>query len=402
MSAPRIGLSLSGGGVRALAFHLGCLRALHEMDILARVEMISTVSGGSVIGGLYAARVEPFAAFENRVRHHLARGFLRPALSKALSTSLGWHLLGTGTSRAGQQIARVVAAATFGALDRMFIDPSHAHLRRRREPLPKSISMTTLLQAVFEDDLFDGLRISDLPDGRPPLVVNATELRTRSAFRFSKAHSGCYRFGHLATNDPTLGYAVAASAAYPLWLSPLDLHAKFEHRGVITPERVVLTDGGVYDNLGLGPFWPGRDPKISLPFPKVDTIIACRAGYGLTRQDPGFGPYGRVSASYDCTARRAENSSVKRLHELRDAGAIRGFAMPFLDQNDAQLSCSPQDLVPRGDVQDYPTDFSAMPGPWIDRLVLRGEQQTRALIAQYLPELVAPRASIQSADDGLA
>ncbi|CTQ34813.1 patatin-like phospholipase family protein [Jannaschia rubra] len=397
MGAPRIGLSLSGGGARAMAFHLGCLRALEEMGTLGRVKVISTVSGGSVIGALYAARVEPFEVFENRVRHHLARGFVRPALGKAISTQLGWRLLGSGTSRAARRIVRLITDGMFGAVDRAFADPSVARLACKREPLPKSISATTLLQRVFEDDLFDGLRVSDLPAERPLLIVNATELRTRSAFRFSKVHSGSYRFGRLAKNDSPLGYAVAASAAYPLSLSPLDLHTRFEHRGLITSERVVLTDGGVYDNLGLGPLWPDRDPKISLPFPEIDTIIACRAGYGLTREDPGFGPYGRMRASYDCTARRAENASVKRLYDLRDAGAIHGFAMPFLDQNDAELAHPPPNLVPRGDVQDYPTDFSAMPKPWIDRLIRRGEQQTRAVIAQYLPELVAPHALAQAA-----
>ena len=82
---PKIGLALSGGGARAMAFHLGCLRALHELGILQRVSILSTVSGGSVIGALYAATQEPFASFETRVRAALARGlavrqFARPSL----------------------------------------------------------------------------------------------------------------------------------------------------------------------------------------------------------------------------------------------------------------------------------------------------------------------------------
>ena len=42
----RVGLTLSGGGSRAIAFHLGCLRALHDLGILPQVQVISTVSGG--------------------------------------------------------------------------------------------------------------------------------------------------------------------------------------------------------------------------------------------------------------------------------------------------------------------------------------------------------------------
>ncbi|MEJ0061498.1 MAG: patatin-like phospholipase family protein [Terricaulis sp.] len=52
----RLGLALSGGGSRAIAFHLGCLRALNEIGILSRIDVISSVSGGSVLAGIYCAR----------------------------------------------------------------------------------------------------------------------------------------------------------------------------------------------------------------------------------------------------------------------------------------------------------------------------------------------------------
>ena len=44
---------------------------------------------------------------------------------------------------------------------------------------------------------------------------------------------------------------------------------------------------------------------------------------------------------------------------------------------------SNSNLVTAEDVADYPTDFSAMPEEWIDRLSKRGEQVTRALVKQY-------------------
>jgi NTE family protein len=45
--APKIGLARSGGGSRAIAFHLGCLRALHRLGLLARLAVISTVSAAA-------------------------------------------------------------------------------------------------------------------------------------------------------------------------------------------------------------------------------------------------------------------------------------------------------------------------------------------------------------------
>ncbi len=69
-----IGLALSGGGSRAIAFHLGCLRALHDLGILAQVKVLSTVSGGSVIGALYASTDAPFPEFEAKRARRCSRG----------------------------------------------------------------------------------------------------------------------------------------------------------------------------------------------------------------------------------------------------------------------------------------------------------------------------------------
>ncbi|MEM1054746.1 MAG: patatin-like phospholipase family protein [Bacteroidota bacterium] len=49
----KVGLALAGGGFRASFFHLGVYRRLAELDVLRRVEVLSTVSGGSIIGALY-------------------------------------------------------------------------------------------------------------------------------------------------------------------------------------------------------------------------------------------------------------------------------------------------------------------------------------------------------------
>ena len=78
-----IGLALSGGGSRAIAFHLGCLRELNASGILTRVKVVSTVSGGSVIGALYAANDGPFPDFEQEVNRVLRRGLVRPAIRSA-------------------------------------------------------------------------------------------------------------------------------------------------------------------------------------------------------------------------------------------------------------------------------------------------------------------------------
>lgn len=51
----RIGLALSGGGIRSATFNLGVLQKLHELKILDRFDYLSTVSGGGYIGGFWSA-----------------------------------------------------------------------------------------------------------------------------------------------------------------------------------------------------------------------------------------------------------------------------------------------------------------------------------------------------------
>ena len=47
-----VGLCLSGGGYRAMLFHLGALRRLNEAGKLATLTRVSSVSGGSITAGV--------------------------------------------------------------------------------------------------------------------------------------------------------------------------------------------------------------------------------------------------------------------------------------------------------------------------------------------------------------
>jgi NTE family protein len=288
MKKPVIGLSLSGGGSRAIAFHLGCLSALHNLGILDKVRVISTVSGGSVIGALYAATDEPFPVFEAKVRSLLVRGFVRPALRKVFTTTEGLRAIYCAALLGAINFA-ILVIATGPRLFARLLPPTarkNWSLEKLRAPLPRFASRTTILRRVFDEDVFHGQKLREMPATRPLLIVNAADLRTGSAFYFSREKSGSWRLGEVAGSQTTLAHAVMASAAYPLLLPALDERLAFNKPdGSRREEHVTLTDGGAYDNLGLAPLWPDRDSSISLNVSGVDTIICCRAGYGL-RFDP--------------------------------------------------------------------------------------------------------------------
>jgi NTE family protein len=115
----------------------------------------------------------------------------------------------------------------------------------------------------YSRHLFSTSSLQDLPD-RPRFVINATNLQSGVLWRFSKPYMRDYRVGEVKAPTVKLAAAVAASSAFPPVLSPLKL--QLDHR-VFTPDsgidlqmepyttHVELTDGGVYDNLGLESVW---------------------------------------------------------------------------------------------------------------------------------------------------
>ena len=70
---PRIGLALSGGGFRATAFGLGCLRALHDTDLLRHVAVVSGISGGSLLTAMWAYGPADFIVSTGQLLNCLVR-----------------------------------------------------------------------------------------------------------------------------------------------------------------------------------------------------------------------------------------------------------------------------------------------------------------------------------------
>ena len=121
-----------------------------------------------------------------------------------------------------------------------------------------------LLQAAYAEHLYGKATLQDLPD-RPRFVFNATNLATGVSFRFSKPYAGDYRIGLIPEPDVPGGARGHGVERVPPFLSPVVVQtdpAAFERvRGadlfdqVAYRERLLLTDGGVYDNLGLETVW---------------------------------------------------------------------------------------------------------------------------------------------------
>lgn len=218
-----IALCLSGGGYRAMVFHVGVLWRLNETKLLSKLERISTVSGGSITAGVLAQRWSELN-FVDGVAQDFVDAFVAPVRRMA----------GTGVD---------IGAVVLGSL------------------LPGRIS--DRVAKAYRKHLFGDATLQDLPD-EPRFVFNATNLESGVLFRFSKPYLGDYRVGRILNPDIPLAKAVAASSAFPPVLSPcvLDLKGKQwktdEGNDLTGPEyrgEIKLSDGGVYDNLGLETAW---------------------------------------------------------------------------------------------------------------------------------------------------
>jgi len=134
--------------------------------------------------------------------------------------------------------------------------------------------------------LYGDATLQDLPD-RPRFVINATNLETGVLFRFSKPYIADYTIGLVRNPDVALAQAVAASAAFPPFLSPfeIDLSDATWDLGDEPPENpspafrteILLSDGGVYDNMGIETVWK-----------KYQTVLISDAGGHMGADtDPG-------------------------------------------------------------------------------------------------------------------
>lgn len=215
-----IGLCLSGGGYRAMVFHLGALWRLYEAGILGKVARISSVSGGSITAGILGLNWPKLSFDPQKLREDFVPYVVDPVRRLAGETIdadsiiLGLALPG----RIGDRIAGAYAKYLFG-----------------------------------------DATLQDLPD-RPRFVINATNVQSGALWRFMKPYMRDYRVGEVKSPRISLSQAVAASSAFPPVLSPVELaldpneftpNSGQDLQRTPFTSKVVLSDGGVYDNLGL-------------------------------------------------------------------------------------------------------------------------------------------------------
>lgn len=230
-----IGLCLSGGGYRATLFHLGALRRLNELGVLARDDFrsISSVSGGSITAA---------------------------ALATALVARVPWPAAGPIADEIWDREIR----DPLRELTRHDIRTGAIAKRLWPWNWPRAATGIESLVSTYEARL-TSLRLGQLPE-RPAFILCATDMAFGVNWIFTRDRMGDYMAGYTKpADDFPLARAVAASSCFPPVFNPMPMRlppgALKGGKAPPGPARdaaladLRLTDGGAYDNMGLEPVW---------------------------------------------------------------------------------------------------------------------------------------------------
>ena len=273
----RLGLGLSGGGFRASFFHIGILAQMADQGLLRHVEVISTVSGGSIIGALYYLHVKKLLESipDDRItdQHYIdivkeiELDFLKATeknirMSTFTNFIVNFKMVLFEYSRS-DRIAKLYNEAFYQLVLSGVSDPIQM---QELKIYPKGGSTN-----------FYPLTDNNSRKAKVPiLVLNATSLNSGRNWQFTAQTMGeppvlginkfdkkpirlrradGDGYGNMV-NTPinqqqfSLGHAVAASACVPILFDPLAISNLYYNREDKENIRVQLVDGGVFDNQG--------------------------------------------------------------------------------------------------------------------------------------------------------
>jgi predicted acylesterase/phospholipase RssA len=359
----KVGLALSGGGFRASLFHIGMLARLAEQDILRRVEVLSCVSGGSIIGAHYYLEL---------------RHLLQSKSDDEISADDYVELVQRVAARFLQGVQRNVrmrALASLPANLRMIFSSKYSRTHRLGELYEAEIFSLINDGGAGKPRYLDELEIhpKGAPEGFHPrwdnwqrrakvpvLVLNATSLNTGHLWQFTASFMGepasCintsvdgnYRLRRMWYGEAPplfrkmrLGYAVAASSCVPGLFEPLHF------TGLYPDITVSLVDGGVHDNQGL----------IGVIEQGCDNLLVSDASGQMDQEDaPSSGLLNVVSRSNSVLQARLRDVQFREL-DTRARSSIVRSAVVHLKQ---ELLVAPRDWAGCDDPKETEDDSASL------------------------------------------
>jgi len=228
----KIALSCSGGGYRAASFHLGAMSYLNRLQynnkpLLENVKMISTVSGGTFTGVVYALQKQQNKSFEE-IYH-----FLLDQLKNLDLIKLGIQKLNPNGKW------------------------NNTHKRK---------NLINALAELYDEHFTGGATLAafdTMNSHLEALAFNSTEFNNAINFRFRNKNTGMIgnRFNRVPADmagEIKLADTIAASSCFPVGFEPILWPGDFVHdkadmikKNLDTLKPAGLMDGGIYDNQGI-------------------------------------------------------------------------------------------------------------------------------------------------------
>ena len=391
----KVGLALSGGGFRASLFHIGVLARLADMDLLRHVEVLSCVSGGSIIGAHYYLKIR--ALLKDKTDGEIRREDYQRVIAELIDEFLAGV----------QENIRLRVAASPGAALKMAVSADYSRTDRLGELYERH-----LYARVQDGEGAQPRFISDLtitPKGDPDcspesdnwrraakvpmLVLNATSLNTAHNWQFTATWMGeppdlltteidanprlerlYYWEAPERHQKVRLGAAVAASSCVPALFEPLSL------RGLYPERRVQLVDGGVHDNQGLSALIEAQCAV---------TLVSDASGQTSEVLRPGTGTIGVLSRTNAILQGRVREASLRDLLARVRGGLVRGLMFLHLKRD---LAADPVGHKGRLDQPEAPGAVTGVKGALTSYGILREVQK----------RLAALRTDLDSFGDGEA
>lgn len=358
----KLGLALSGGGFRASLFHIGVLARLAELDLLRHVEVLSCVSGGSIVGAYYYLEMR-------RLLRDRPDGEIKHQDYVAIVKLMEKQFLAGVQSNIRMQVA-----AEWCTNMKMVFCPNYSRTKRAGELYERELYQRVEDGNGSKKRFLSGLTIQ--PAGGPEnfrpkydnwrraakvpdLILNATTLNTGHNWQFTATWMGeppsgmnseidaNYRLRRLYYHDAPssyrdersirLGDAVGASACVPGLFEPIALAQLYGEQGEQTrdvKEVVVrLVDGGVHDNQGIASLLEQGCTQI---------IVSDASGQMDTLDDPSSGLLAVPLRSNGILMSRVREAQHRELVARKRASLLQGLIFVHLKKD---LNSDPLDWL---------------------------------------------------------
>ena len=335
--AGKFGLALSGGGFRASLFHIGVLASLAERDLLRHVEVLSCVSGGSILGAHYYLELRQLLQEkedEEITREHyielvarVARDFLA-GIQENIRIRIGRDLFDN------LRMIFIPGYTTTTRLAELYEQKLYDRINDDKQRVLRKLIVKPKGQENFKPKYDNWKRANKVPI----LIMNATSMNTGHNWQFTASWmgeppafidseiDGNYRLRrmYLETEAPAphrdirIGDAVAASSCVPGLFSPLELRNLYED-GV----TVRLVDGGVHDNQGV---FGLLDQNCSV------MMVSDASGQMSAIDDPPDDPIGVLLRTISMLQTRVRTAEYREIESRRRTGRLKSLLFLHLKQ----------------------------------------------------------------------